>query len=96
MGIAIVGLVICRHLTSRSVGESIKPKFAARVIHDRSFILRPSWVGKPDRLALLVCKGLRVTDEPLVRIKVGKIERPARHLALEATGIFKSDLFLAR
>ena len=96
MGISIVGLVICRHLTGRPIGEGIEQKFAACVIHDRSFILRPSWVGKPDRLALLICKGLRVTDESFASIKVGKIERPTGHLALEATGIFKTDLLFAR
>ncbi len=96
MRVAIVRLVIGRHLVSRPIGESIKQKFATRVIHDRGFILRPSRIGKPDRLALLVCEGFRITDEPLASIKVGKIQRPAGHLALEATGIFKTDLLFAR
>ena len=96
MGVAIVSLVVGRHLTSRPVGEAIKQKFTTRVVHDRGSILRPSRIGKPDRIALLVRKGFRITDEPLASIKVGKIKRPPGHLALEATGIFKTDLLFAR
>ena len=96
MRVAIVRLVIGRHLVSRPIGESIKQKFATRVIHDRGFILRPSRIGKPDRLALLVCEGFRITDESFASIKVGKIKRPPGHLALEARGVFKTDLLFAR
>jgi len=64
------------------------------MIDDTGLVPSPTWVGEPDRFALLVCKWLGVGNLAALGIKIRDVKRASGNLSLESLLKFETDFGL--
>ena len=92
--ITVVGFVVRRDLMRRAVFGFVEIELAARLINDRRFVFRPTWVREPDLFSFLVREWLCIGNPAALGIEIRDVKRASGNSSFEPRITIKRFLSL--